>query len=118
MIKESLSKPASYFPFAGGVYEITAGLRPFGTDFGNGDADRRAFQIDQAFARFRGNKLACHAERPGKYVVRHDLDEVTERALATWLIDRLTAEHPRLFVVTSEDDGCRIECHHTGDRIA
>jgi hypothetical protein len=107
--------PARYYPFNSGVYEVAAGLRPLGTDFGNGDADRRVFQIDRDFARFRENKLACRANAPDEHIVRDESDAATERAVTEWLIDRFTSEYPQLFRVTSESDGRRVDCRHTGD---
>ena len=41
---------ARYTPFAGGRYDVRAGLAVLGTDFGNGAADAHAFQLDDDFA--------------------------------------------------------------------
>src|SRR5947209_6761752 len=114
----SLPEPARYFPFTTGVYEVAAGLRPLGTDFGNGDADRRVFQIDRDFARFRESKCACQASAPQEHIVRQDFDAATERAVTEWLIDRFVWEYPQLFSLTHESGGRRLNCRHTGDLLA
>ncbi len=106
--------PPVYFPISRGVYEVTAGLKPLGTDFGNGPADRRVFQIDREWPRYRANKLACLAERPGKYVARADLDRPALVALVDWLAGRLVDEYPQWFA-RSAAGGLR--CELTGDAI-
>ena len=108
-----LGPPAVYFPIARGVYDVVAGLRPLGTDFGNGPADGHVFQLDADWPRYRANKLACRADRLGKYVARADLDEPAAVALVEGFADRLTAEHPRHF----RRDGGRLCCDLTGDTV-
>ena len=103
-----------YFPLARGVYEVAAGLKPLGTDFGNGAMDGRVFQIDQEWPRYRANKLACRAEGGEKYVARADLDQPAARALVGWFAGRLVAEYPQRFV--AEDRHLR--CHLTGETVA
>lgn len=80
--------PAVYTPWTKGVYEVAPGLRPFGTDFGNGEADQRVFQLDSEYARYRANKIDAIGERRSKYVCREDLSEEVEAA-AVGLIRRL-----------------------------
>ena len=46
-----------YFPLQKGRYEVTAGLYPLGTDFGNGHDDNLIFQIDANFPRYREEKI-------------------------------------------------------------
>ena len=58
-----LDPPARYFPITRGLYEVAPGLKLLGTDFGNGAMDRRVFQIDADFPRFRQSKLACRQDR-------------------------------------------------------
>src|SRR5438067_13922305 len=118
MNADQLPSSARYAPFASGRYEVAAGLRPLGTDFGNAAADAQVFQIDRDFQRYRDNKLACHAKDPDQYIVRHALDAATERAMIAWLLDRLIAEHPKLFdIARVATGGCRVDCCHTRDQI-
>ena len=105
--------PARYFPITRGLYEVTPGLKPLGTDFGNGVMDSRVFQIDTDFPRFRANKLACRKDRLEKYFQQSDLSADTERALVEWLIDRFTTEYPNLFSIEAN----RLICRHTGASI-
>jgi hypothetical protein len=64
--------PARYFPIESGRYEVKPGLFKFGTDFGNGDADRQVFQIDDQFPRYHAVKLAARQEQLSKYYQPHD----------------------------------------------
>jgi hypothetical protein len=109
-----LDAPATYFPITRGLYEVSPGLKLLGADFGNGVMDRRVFQIDANFPRFRQSKLACRQDRLEKYFQQSDLSPEAERALVEWLIDRLTTEYPDIFSV----DGCQLLCRHTNESIA
>ena len=108
-----LGPPAVYFPLVRGVYDVAAGLRPLGTDFGNGPVDGHVFQLDADWPRYRASKLACRADRLGKYVARADLDEPAAAALVDWFSARLTTEHPARF----RRHGHHIHCDLTGDAI-
>jgi hypothetical protein len=110
----SFALPARYFPLNRGAYEVTAGLKSLGTDFGNGPMDGRVFQIDADWPRYRSNKLDCRAERFGKYVARSDLDEPTAIAVVEWFAGRLTAEYPQWFA----RDGDRLTSRLTDETIS
>ena len=69
--------PARYFPLESGRYEVKPGLFKFGTDFGNGDADRQVFQIDDEFPRYQAAKMAARQERLSKYFQTHDYRPAT-----------------------------------------
>jgi hypothetical protein len=106
--------PARYFPITRGLYEVAPGLKPLGTDFGNGTLDARVFQIDSEFPRFRRNKMVCRQERLGKYFQQAHLTPEVEAALVAWMINRLTTEYPGTFV----NDAKQILCRHTGEEIS
>ena len=108
-----LEEPARYFPLTRGVYEVAPGLRSLGTDFGNGPMDGRVFQLDQDWPTFRASKLACRADRLGKYVARVDLDGESAAALVTWFAGRLVAEYPAWF----NRDGPRLDCRLAGESV-
>jgi hypothetical protein len=93
----SLIEPARYTPWAKGVYEVAPMLKPFGTDFGNGEADRRVFQIDRDSPRYFENKKNALRERPEKYVGQMDLKPEVERAAADFIAGRLKIEYPGLY---------------------
>lgn len=113
-----LPAPARYFPIRSGRYDVAPALRPFGTPFGNGEADRHAFQLDNEFPRYRANKLACRLERRGKHVATEELDPQAAAAVVGLLMDRFITEHPAWFQRNlTADGGCRLECVLTGERL-
>lgn len=80
--RNDLLAPARYVPFIGGRYEVAPGLFKFGRDFGNGEADRQAFQIDREFDRYLTVKRSARAENLGRYYCTHQLaDDVAQRVL-------------------------------------
>ena len=115
----NLPQPAVYFAPVRGRYDTAPGLSPLGTAFGNGAADAHLFQFDREFARFRANKLACRAERIGKYVLRDarfegELAESVCRLMAV----RLAVEHPDLFALETRPGGAgALECGLTGETL-
>lgn len=114
-----LTQPAArYFPLGSGRYEVAPGLKPLGTSFGNGEADRRVFQIDSEFARYRRNKLACRAERLDKYFRTSGYESPAAAAAARFLARRFSEEYPDLFVFR-ENAGASSELHCalTGERL-
>ncbi len=114
----TLPKPARYFPLEKGVYEVAPGLRTLGTDFGNGTADSRLFQLDTDYAKYRENRLASRAERLGKYVVTRDFRPEVEKEAVEFLIRKLTAEYPELFILTTQAGGNRaLECRLTEETL-
>lgn len=107
--------PARYFPPANGRYEIKAGFSRLGSDFGNGTADGRLFQIDRQFSDYRAEKLRSRKERYCKYIVSDRPDPSTLRAAANLMVRRLCHEHPEFFILRSDSQGSRLECALTGD---
>ena len=81
--------PARYFPLESGRYEVKPGLFKFGTDFGNGDADRQVFQIDDEFPRYHAAKMAARQERLSKYFQTHDYRPATAERIAQFILERL-----------------------------
>jgi len=109
----SLPAPAVYTPWTKGVYDVAPGLKPFGTDFGNGDLDRKLFQFDGEFAKYRENKLRCILERPSKYLQRHGLEPSVEMKAVELVVGKLLEDWPDQFAL----DGNRLQCHLTGESI-
>lgn len=100
------------------MYEVVAGLRALGTDFGNGAADERVFQIDREFSSYRKNKLQCRAERLGKYYATADYSPDVERAVTRFLVSRLTCEYPQLFSLDKQADGVSaLRCVLTSEEL-
>ncbi len=95
-----LPEPAVYFPFLRGSYDVNPNLKRLGTDFGNGEADGHAFQIDSDYQRFIASKTHSIAESRERCVMESDLtDEVAQAALVA-IANRLVLEHPQWFTVS------------------
>jgi hypothetical protein len=91
------SPPARYTPWTKGVYEVAPALRPLGTDFGNGAADRKLFQLDSEFERYAENKRAALRERRGKYARAFRLSREVERATIDLIVESLASDYPDRF---------------------
>lgn len=109
--------PARYVPFEDGRYHVKAGLRHFGFDFGNGEADRQLFQIDRQFPDYRQAKLAARAEQLERYVLQEKLSPIVEAAVMQFLTRRLVADHPRWFSLETDTRAIRLLCRLTGRRL-
>jgi hypothetical protein len=84
--------PARYFPVAPQVYRMKAGLHTFGTEFGNGAADRQFFQVDDQRERYLAAKRAVRPERYG-LLERDDTDRAIHAHVFAWMKQTLAAEH-------------------------
>lgn len=80
---------ARYSPWTKGRYEVAPGLRPLGTDFGNGEEDRLVFQLGADTERLLKNKQDCLAEDPSKYVARARLSKEVETAVIQFMRSQL-----------------------------
>lgn len=97
--------PARYFPLESGRYEVKPGLFKFGTDFGNGDADRQVFQRDDQFDRYLAVKQAGRQERLGKYFQTHDYREQTAKRVHEF-IECCTGVSPVTSSTATGGDAC------------
>jgi heme-dependent oxidative N-demethylase alpha subunit-like protein len=77
-------------------FRFVAGLVPFGTDFGNGAADRQFFQIDNERARCLCAKQAVSATRHA-VLARDGAEEHVHQRVLPWIRKTLATEHPNLF---------------------
>lgn len=106
--------PPFYFPLRHGRYDVAPGLNRFGKELGGGgDADRKLFQLDSTFTRFRRDKLAARGEDFGRYVCAVDLTPATLAEVAAFVIRRLVTEHPIFF----RGDTRRLDCRLTGETL-
>jgi hypothetical protein len=85
---------ARYFPLESGRYEVKPGLFKFGTDFGNGEADRQVFQRDDQFPRYHAAKLAARAERLSKYFQTHQYRSATAERVVRFIVEHLPTPAP------------------------
>jgi len=115
--KPFLPEPARYFPLNPGGYGIEPGLSRLGKDFGNGDADRKLFQIDTQFIAYRHNALSARRERPGKYVCNLSAESTGSRLANLFIAKQLAAEHPGLFNIDTTSDHLALSCRLSGDRL-
>ncbi|BCL34850.1 heme-dependent oxidative N-demethylase family protein [Nostoc sp. MS1] len=94
---ENYDGAAIYFPLMNGRYEVKPGMLPFGSNLGNGQADKHVFQIDNNFHYYRQAKLLARRERLSKYYQTYNYTQTVAGAIARLIIERLIAEHPQHF---------------------
>lgn len=99
-----------YFPLTDKGYEIKPGFTRLGTEMGNGAVDGLLFQIDSAFAQWRKVKEHARSERLGKYWCRRDLSPAVETGIARFFVEQLLREHPALFRLEENGQGCALHC--------
>ncbi|RYG38171.1 DUF3445 domain-containing protein [bacterium] len=92
-----------FAPWMKGIYEVAPGLKPFGTDFGNGELDRQAFPRTDDLGHFLENKRRGLRERRGKYARAFRLDREVEAAAARLIAERLASEHPDRFRARTDE---------------
>lgn len=83
-----------YFPVRPEPLRMQAGLHRFGTDFGNGEADRRFFPLDGTAPRYLAEKARVLARHPERYAcdVRDENDARALEAARAWLVATLSVE--------------------------
>lgn len=114
----SLPAPARFFPLAHGTYDVSAGLRPLGTDFGNGAVDRNVFLIDANYPRYREAKLRSRAERLETYYPQPvRLSAELRGAAARFIGETLAREHERHFAMSDAAGGFEIRSTLTRERF-
>jgi hypothetical protein len=114
---EDVPDAACYFPLETGKYEVKPGLMPLGTDLGNGEADKRVFQIDQQFAHYRQVKRLARAERLDKYYQVWNYSDAVASAIAHLLLTRLPQEYPQYFHRTITGDRLTLHNHLTTETL-
>jgi hypothetical protein len=100
--------PARYKPYANGRYDVRPGLRRFGADFGNGEADQHIFQFDQQFETYRAAKQAACKTRPDDSYLTDNFDDDVAQAVSQFIAQRLVAEHPQWFELADHCLHCRL----------
>lgn len=113
-----MSTEVCYFPLGSHRYELRTGLHVLGTDFGNGDADQKVFQIDASFDHYRRAKLLARNERLSKYYQVHRYTPVVAQRVTRFIAWRLTQEHPTYFSVEQQTRGGTVlNCTLTGETL-
>jgi hypothetical protein len=108
---------AVYFPLMNGRYEVKPGMLPFGYDLGNGQADKRIFQIDDNFQNYRQAKLLARRERLSKYYQTCNYSKAVAGAIARLIIQRLIYEHPQNFEFQQTANTCKFQSHLTQETL-
>lgn len=115
---QSVAPEIYYFPLDRQRFEFKAGLHILGTDFGNGDADTKVFQIDASFDHYRLCKLRARAERLSKYYQLHQYTPAVAQQIARFIAYRLTQEHASDFSVEQRTHGGTVlNCALTGEAL-
>lgn len=96
-----LGRPAVYYPYASGRYDVRAGLSTLQRDFGNAQADAQVLQLDRDWPHYHQVKMQARAECLAKYMQYTGLNDQAESALVDALLHHACAEHPQYF--TRED---------------
>jgi len=109
---------ARYFPPSSGHYAIKPGFYRLGHDFGNGEADRRLFQLDRQFGHYRRAKQSARREDLDKYHCFTDAGRTLEPALNRFVIAQLCSEYPEHFHLQQTGNRQQLDCHLTGDSLA
>ncbi len=113
-----LPPPCRYYPLANGKYEVAAGLRPLGTDFGNSEHDGKVFLVDETYPKYRKTKELARAERLEKYYPpTADFDPPAFEAVTRFMVDKLVAEWPAFFRLRTEGERSILECTLSAERI-
>jgi hypothetical protein len=102
---QSAPSKVRYFPLDRHRFELRAGLHILGTNFGNGEADTKVFQIDARFDRYRRSKLRARAERLSKYYQLRQYTPTVARQIARFITYRLAQEHAGYFSVEQVTGG-------------
>ena len=74
-----------FYPWLSGRYDVSPSLRPFGTDFGNGDWDRDYFPRDDEAQRAIAEKGRTLADGPDAYVGEFHLSDAVREAATGWI---------------------------------
>ncbi len=116
-MKDPTRVPARYYPFMSGRFEVAAGLRPFGADFGNAELDKKLIQIDSEFYRYRENKNKCREENIRKYYCTARFETKTQKLVIDFLIQKLCEEYPEFFILKEQGDTRVLICALTQEEL-
>lgn len=112
-----LATPASYFPIRNGRYEVSPGLYPLASDFGNGLQDKKTFQLDNQFQMYYQQKLACRNEDLKKYFVTQSLPAEHLQTINHFILSTLLHEYPEYFSIETSAANSTLYAHLTQTRF-
>lgn len=116
-VTRPVQPPSRYFPFKDGRYETTAGLYPFGHDFGNHRADQRIFQIDRDFDGYREEIANTRFRQYQDHVLEREYDDVVATEVVQFIAGRLAAEYRQWFSLSCDGEARILNCALTSETI-
>lgn len=81
---------------------MSPAMKPFGTDFGNGDLDQKLFQIDRTYPEILENKRNVRRLGPANHIGRDGLRPEVEARATQFLESQFAAEWPEWVGVLPE----------------
>ena len=111
------SDPPFYFPLQNGRYDVKSGLYKFPYDFGHANLDSKVFQFDREFSRYRKEKMAARQERLEKYYSTRLFDPGASKLISRFIIQRLLAEYPDMFVLSQDKQQICFDCKLTRESL-
>jgi hypothetical protein len=106
-LHHTLPKVADYYPIIGNRYVVEPGLYAFPTDFDQGDADKRVFQLDTTYRRYLQVKQAARQERLSKYYRTQGLTRKVQTTVCNFIINQLIDDYPQYFQIREADRATR-----------
>jgi hypothetical protein len=104
-----------YLPFLNGQYSTAPGLTALAKAE---DAwDRQVFQVDDRYGIFLGNKADCRQEDIHKYYLESGANKDTVASVNRYIVRRLLAEYPALFILNEVNDRYTLDNVRTGETI-
>lgn len=103
MAEGQLSEPARYFPVEAKPFSMRAGLIKFPTDFGNGPADRRLFQVDAGLERALAAKRSARSTPRYFHCAEGDTELEALDVVRAYVESRLAEEAPERLAAANDD---------------
>ena len=100
-----------FTPWKNGRYETSPGLKPLGTDFGNGHWDNCVFILDETAPRRIAAKRESLKERESKYRQVHHLRTQVAEAAANVIQQRLALDAPHVDLPTRSTPIDRLDAY-------
>ena len=96
---------------------MAPGLHSLQTNFGNGPADQRIFQLDEEYDQHRHNKEVCRREGIEKYYVRAVESPKTQIEISRFIAQLLSTDYPEYFVYSESGSYCHFANQLTENRL-
>ena|SRR3989338_4002087 len=84
----------TYTPFSTGIYTVTPGLTLLSkADFGNGDLDKKIFQLDNCYPIFIEHKIYLAKTQPQRHILSHNLNHSLATTITQFIKQTLATEY-------------------------